>query len=349
MRTIPKKRAACRFRPFQLRRGAIAVFAAIMLVAMVCFLALSLDVGFIMNVRTELQRSVDAGAFAGTGTLVEGPAATITAARQYVRANMGPRQPLDDEDINVELGKWNQNGRFFESGETPFDAVRVTARRNDFPLFFGPATGTNRFEMSASAVATYRPRDIMLVLDYSGSMNTQNKVGALKDAVTLFISTLQEAQGEDRVGFSVYSTEGALAEPLTLDLPRIDRSARSRSAGGWTNMGEGMEFGRQELLANRRARALSLMLVMTDGMANRPLNRDPFQYVRDEANLAAAAEIPIVAISFTEDSDQRIMREIAEITGGVHFHIEGTVSQQERELQEVFRDVARRRPLRLVQ
>ena len=202
--------------------------------------------------------------------------------------------------------------------------------------------------MSASAVATYRPRDIMLVLDYSGSMNSNNKIGALKDAVTLFIAALQQAQGEDRVGFSVYSTTGALAEALTFDLKQIKQAVGSRSAGGWTNMGEGMEFGRTELQNNRRQRALSLMVVMTDGMANRPRNRDPFRYVRDEAALCAAAKIPIVSISFTAASAQRIMAEIAQTTGGVHFHVAGSVSQQKKELEEVFRDVAARRPLRLV-
>jgi len=325
------------------------VLAAFLLVVMVAFLAFSLDVGFMMNVRTELQRSVDAAAYAATGSLVESPAMAIAAGRQYVRANMGSRHPLEDQDINVEIGRWNRTVRQFENDQTPFDAVRVTARRNDFPLFFGPAMGTDQFAMSASAVATYRPRDIMLVLDYSGSMNTNNKIGALKDAVTLFVSTLQQAQGEDRVGFSVYSTTGALAEPLTVDLNRVEQSVRSRSAGGWTNMGEGMQFGRQELQNNRRQHALSLMVVMTDGMANRPLNQDPFQFVRDEAALAAAARIPIVSISFTAASHQQIMSEIAQITGGVHFHVEGTVSQQEQELEEVFRDVAARRPLRLVQ
>ena len=95
-----------------------------------------------------------------------------------------------------------------------------------------------------------------------------------------------------------------------------------------------MERGFGELQQNGRAAAKKMMVLMTDGMANRPLNRDPFQYVRDEAQLCAAAKIPVVAISFGSDADQSIMREVAETTGSVHFHVEGSVASQERQLKD---------------
>ena len=123
------------------RRGSIVVLAAILLIAIVGILALALDVGYMMNVRTELQRSVDAGAYAATGSLVESPTAAIVAGRQYVRTNKGPRHTLADQDIDVEIGRWNRTVRLFEDNQQPFDAVRVTARREDAPLFFGRALG----------------------------------------------------------------------------------------------------------------------------------------------------------------------------------------------------------------
>jgi Mg-chelatase subunit ChlD len=113
-------------------------------------------------------------------------------------------------------------------------------------------------------------------------------------------------------------------------------------------MGEGMEKGRIELANNARRDAKKLMVVMTDGMANRPLGRDPFQYVRDEADAAASAGIPIVAISFSRDADQAIMQEIAATTQGIHFHVAGSISQQEQELNRAFRKIAAQRPLVLV-
>jgi Mg-chelatase subunit ChlD len=188
----------------------------------------------------------------------------------------------------------------------------------------------------------------MLVLDYSGSMNDQNKITALKDAVSLFLAYLQEAGSQDRVGFAVYSTDALLAQSLTIDLNAVESQVRSRSADGWTNIGNGMELGRQDLLTNGRPRALRMMVLMTDGLANRPLGRDPQRYVRDEARLADASRIPIVTISFGRGADVALMDEVADLTGGVHFHVAGSVGQQEKQLRDVFQQVAARRPPALV-
>ena len=43
----------------QKRRGAMAVLAAILMIAMMGFLALAVDLGYVMTVRTELQRATD--------------------------------------------------------------------------------------------------------------------------------------------------------------------------------------------------------------------------------------------------------------------------------------------------
>ncbi|MDA1053481.1 MAG: VWA domain-containing protein [Planctomycetota bacterium] len=343
MKSAPRNR---RLRP----KGAIAVLSAFALVIMVAMLAMALDVGFMSSVRTDMQTAADAGALAGAGELANGQQAAEVAARKYVMSNAETRPGVSDADIatNISVGHWDRGQRSFTKDQTPLNAVKVVADRNNAPLFFGNVLNQHAFNMQASAVATFQPRDIMLVLDYSGSMRVHNKIGALKDAVAAFIAVLQQSQSNDRVGFSVYSTEGRLAKSLTFDLPDLLRDVRSRSADGWTNMGQGMEKGRIELTNNARAGTKKLMVVMTDGMANRPTNRDPFQYVRDEADAAAAAGIPIVAISFSADSDQTIMQHIADTTQGVHYHVAGSVSQQEVELKRVFREVAAQRPLVLV-
>lgn len=332
------------------RKGAIAVLAALAMVVMVAMLALALDVGFMSSVRSDMQAAADAGALAGAGELANGQQAAEVAARSYVMANASTRPGVTDDDIatNISVGHWDRGQRSFTKDLQPLNAVQVVADRNNAPMFFGKMFNQHDFDMRASAIATFQPRDIMLVLDYSGSMRDHNKIGALKDAVAAFISVLQQSQSNDRVGFSVYSTEGHLATGLTLDLPSVLRDVRSRNADGWTNMGQGMEKGRVELTNNARLGTKKLMVVMTDGMANRPTNRDPFQYVRDEAALAATAGIPIVAISFSADSDQNIMQYIADTTQGVHYHVAGSVSQQEDELKRVFREVAAQRPLVLV-
>lgn len=333
------------------RNGAIAVMAAVALIAMVVLMAMALDIGYMLTVRTDMQAAADAGALAAVGELPNGRRAARLAAKDYVERNAIVNATVKQNDIatTVEFGHWTTATRSFAKNQQPLNAVKVVADRSNAPHFFANALKNKGFEMRASAIATYQPRDIMLVLDYSGSMNDSNKIGALKDAVAVFISVLQRSRANDRVGFSVYSTNGSLAQSLTLNLPSVLRDVRNRSAGGWTNMGEGMERGRTELTNNARPGAKKLMVVMTDGMANRPQNPTvAIRYVRDEAAACTTADVPIVAISFSAASHRQIMSEIANTTQGVHYHIAGSVRQQERELKRVFREIAAKRPLLLV-
>jgi hypothetical protein len=91
------------------------------------------------------------------------------------------------------------------------------------------------------------------------------------------------------------------------------------------------------------------LVLLTDGLANRPTTRDPVQYVRQEADSAATHGFPIVSVSFGFDADQTLMAYAANVTRGVHFHVAGSFSSQEAQLREVFRKVAVNRSLQLVE
>ena len=65
-------------------------------------------------------------------------------------------------------------------GGTPYNVVKVTARRNgtdmaapdgEFPLAFGWAIGKDSVPLTTSSTAFTEARDLVLVLDFSGSMN----------------------------------------------------------------------------------------------------------------------------------------------------------------------------------
>src|SRR5687768_17837235 len=46
------------------------------------------------------------------------------------------------------------------------------------------------------------------------------------------------------------------------------------NAEGWTNIGYGMELGRNELQQRGRREAVKMIVLMTDGKVNRPLDRE---------------------------------------------------------------------------
>ncbi|MFV2065723.1 MAG: VWA domain-containing protein [Pirellulales bacterium] len=450
------------------------MFSAVLMVVMMAMVAFSIDVGYIANVQTDLQRSVDAGALAGAGVLVNGTQVAEQMVMNYIQMNKVATKAVAASDVVIETGTWNETTRAFSpvaQGVVP-SAIRVRAQRNNEGLFFAPVIGSNSFDASAEAIAVYQPRDIMLVLDYSASMNddselrhissigqsnveanlqqiygelgspsfgnmqwdpvyvsstdtttikntlglnsvpypypsgswdsfisyvkssgyvnnagyrkkygyltlvnywlqsrpkynqtpdlwqvSEQPITAVKDSVTLFLAYLQEVDTDDRLGLSVYTYSDGTAKlesQLTYDFQSVEDISRQRQAGHYdyyTNIGAGMREARLELENNARLGAFKMIVLMTDGIANRPSDTNTArQYALDEAQLAADSRFPIVTISLGAAADTSLMQQIADITSGAHFNIPGgqAVSSYEEGLRNVFRAIADDRPLKLV-
>lgn len=348
------------------RRGALIVLLAVMLVFVIAFVALAVDLGFVCAVRGDLQSAADAAALAGAGTILDGETEAVTAAQRFAQYNLnnqGVRVGATNK-VEVQVGHWDPKSRQFVAGGTPLDAVEVLTKSDNSSLFFGRVGGASSFPSEARAVAAYSPRDIMLVLDVSGSMtetrNGTSKINELRDAVEYFINYIQEANGNDRIGFAYYSTRARLGTGLSLDLSTVQTAIVSKlTPGGWTNIADGMKIALNELKTNRRSQAAPLMVVMTDGAANTIQPENTFNIpeaksrVIQQAKLAQAAGIPIFTMaldSMTSEVDVDLMAKVAEITGSESFHaIAGDVELNgNTQLKEAFRRVALNRPLRLV-
>lgn len=150
------------------RKGNIVVLTALMLVVLLAMIAFAVDVGYMSVVSTEIQSSVDAAALAGAGALSNGPGQARKEALNYLGMNAVGRRTLDESNAKIELGQWNSATRVFTPIRVSPSAVRVTATSQGQPLFFGRVLGQEAFSTTAKAVAIFRPRDVILVLDYSG-------------------------------------------------------------------------------------------------------------------------------------------------------------------------------------
>jgi Flp pilus assembly protein TadG len=152
------------------RKGNIVVLTAFLLVVILAMIAFAVDVGYMSVVGTEMRASVDAAALAGAGELVNGTAAAEQEALEYLAMNKVGTQTLDASNATIEFGHWNTVTRTFSASNVRPNAIRVTGNNAGNSLFFGRVFGKTGFESEAQAVAVYQPRDIALVLDYSGSM-----------------------------------------------------------------------------------------------------------------------------------------------------------------------------------
>jgi hypothetical protein len=483
------------------RRGAILVLAAFLMVLTMLLLAVSVDVGYMMSTQTQMDRATDAAALAGAGGLVEGADVAKLQAFEYFalnpvgetsliagdpdwKAHLAALYDQHKEDVSIDTGVWNpeapkpapgqQDTRFAQTEVMP-SAIRVVGTRNNVPLFFAKVFGQDGFSVTSESIARYQPRDIALVLDFSGSMNDdselkriyeqgtsvkplieanllqiyqdlgsptygnmqftpqyisstynttikttlglntvpypypsgswddyinyvksssnsparagyQKKYGymtlinywlenraehsqtpdlwkvraqpitAVKDASGVFMDYIQEVDTDDRAALVIYNSvsQTALLEyPLTDNFAQIQNTVQHRQAAhydSYTNIGAGINAGRLELKNNGRVGAFKMIVLMTDGVANRPTGVDARQYALQQADLVAQLHYPIVTISLGTEADTALMQEIADRTGGVHFNIPGrdTVTNYRNDLLAVFRRIADDRPLILV-
>lgn len=167
------------------RRATVIAQVAVMSTVMMGFAALSLDIGSMYVVKSELQAVADAAALAAASQLSaldnEDPEQLARdRAQEFASQNKANGSYVGvDTSNDVEFGtsSYDANTDKFEfvSGGMPRDAVKVTARRDSnfggpVDFYFAKIFGMSGKNMEASAVATLIPRDIVVVIDLSRSM-----------------------------------------------------------------------------------------------------------------------------------------------------------------------------------
>lgn len=186
------------------RRGIIVILTAFLLTVLFAFVALSVDTGRVSLTETRMQNAVDAAALAasqeisaavyaagqGQGSAhIDANSIAITQARAVAAQVAQANGVYIDPSHDVKFGKrtYNpSNGQWTISwNSSPFSVVQVTARRTGsdtaapdgkFPLAFGWAVGKESVPIETSATAYVEARDLVLVLDFSASMNDDSSL-----------------------------------------------------------------------------------------------------------------------------------------------------------------------------
>lgn len=229
----------------QRRQGAMLVLIAVLLPVLLFLVAMSVDVGYMQLVRTELRASTDAATRAAGESLSR--TQSIDQARQAAKdlaaTNLVAGEPLVLEDSDIVFGRstLQPGGEWkFTPDATPINAVRVNSRRTrdsksgSVPLLFGRLLGVSQFEPTQSASAVRLDRDICLVVDRSSSMKlslsstaeimsssdprfskppimSDSRWGALDDAVRVFVDALDTTPFTEHVGLVSFSSAATWA------------------------------------------------------------------------------------------------------------------------------------------
>jgi Ca-activated chloride channel family protein len=324
------------------RQGAMLVLVVVMIVAFLVTVAFFVDIAYMNLVKSELRTATDAAAKAASEALARTQDRNVAVSRGKAIGlqNNVANRPMQFADGDFLFGRSElsaANGKFvFSSGGTPFNSVRVSGRRTSSSisgsvgLFFGQMFGVNDFEPSEICTATHIQRDIVLVVDRSGSMLDDNKFNDLRSAIAVFVNVMNDSPVNERIGLASYSDFESEDVQLTEDLSLITSRMDSMPVGGFTNISGGIDAG-ANILSRGRSRDFveRTVVVMTDGLQNRG------RPAALAARALAADGATIHAITFGRDADKGAMSQVAAIGKGRFFHAED--GQQ---LRAIFLEIA---------
>lgn len=323
---------------------------AVALVVIIACVVFTVDVAYMQLARTELRTAVDAAARSGAEALsrTQKQKEATKAAIATAKANTVAGKPFTLQASDISFGRValsNTGISSFQAGGKPMNAVRVksgrTAKRPDgaVTLWFGQFLGRKSFEPVQTATAAQLDRDIALVLDVSGSMNDFNKFAGLKDAVSAFCAELDGTPQTEQVSLTTYSTTATKDVDLTPTVKLIQTAMNSKTAAGWTAIGEGLKLGIKSLQTDslRRPLADPVIILMTDGIHNTGVTPDVVM-------ATAPKNITVHTITFGLDADQAAMQNVAKLGRGKHFH-----APKSADLKNIFREIATGLPVVLTE
>jgi Flp pilus assembly protein TadG len=184
--------------PSRRRLGSILPVVALLMVCLCGFTSLSVEVATIATVKTQCQNAADAAALAGARTLNGGTTSSTSQAQSNALAAASANSalglngsgkvavvPFASSEVTTTCGTYHYStsGQSFapaytlQTGEN-YNLVSATVQRVVKNTFFavdgGASSPADSPTIVANAVAAHRPRDIAVVLDFSGSMNNES-------------------------------------------------------------------------------------------------------------------------------------------------------------------------------
>jgi VWFA-related protein len=156
------------------------------------------------------------------------------------------------------------------------------------------------------------PVTTMLVIDISGSMDKNDKIGAAKEAAKAYVSGMRPG---DQAGLITYDTQVYDVQPLTADIPTLIGAIEGLQTGSDTAMYNALIEAELtlETVSGRKA-----IIVLTDGMDNQSSST-----AEDVLNGIGESGLSISAIGFgdttatgQEGLDEEGLRALAEAAGG---------------------------------
>ncbi len=340
------------------RRGAVLVLCVFVLMALLFVIALSLNLSWLQYKKLEAQSAADLGSLSAMnqfarerGVLNDPSTARLTGARVVALNEGNPLVELDRIRFGY-LSNPNAHEPLFFEDETQVDAVEVTRSTNptDVPIFMGSLVGQSTKSVSAEAVSTYPPLDIVLCLDASRSMtrypngnggpgefNAPPEPGSrwhkLTETVDQFLTQVANVNPYARIGLVTFGggyLDADPPSPLDADFARtelnfqladvsdakqvMDSYLAHPRLGLGTYIYDAIEHSELLLKNHGNRRAVRAVILLSDGQqATQEPNKRPAPHLA--VQWTKAKGIPIHTINF-QDKPNPALDAVANETGG---------------------------------
>ena len=213
---------------------------------------------------------------------------SYTLARSYLnRGHLPPREAIRIEEF---LNAFDYGDR-----SPSRDDFSLSAEGAVSPFAPGERYHLLRFGISGRVVDTADrpPATLIFVVDISGSMGRENRLGLVRRSLRLLLDELNE---QDRVGLVVYGDRGRVLQEPTADLDRLRRAIDGLQPGGSTNAEEGLVLAYDLAREHLRNDAVNRVVLCSDGVAN--VGRTGPDSILERIESDAAAGIELTAVGF---------------------------------------------------
>ena len=176
------------------------------------------------------------------------------------------------------------------------------------------ATDTN----PASVVYNAHNIDHVLVIDRSGSMTSDGKMNAAKQAAKFYVDITRLDDGLAVAAYNEDVNPAPFAMTEVTAVPNVRQNAKNYidglSASGPTSIGDGMAEAVTQRNASVTGNTACSFVLLSDGMENSA------QFWADVQASVQATACPVTSIALGAASDETLMQAIATATGGPFFY-----------------------------
>ncbi len=197
--------------------------------------------------------------------------------------------PDPETDLGINL--YSGHRQLSTAGQEEIIQIGIQGRRLDF--------------------ADLPPMNLCFVIDKSGSMAAQDKMGWVREAFYVFIERVRD---KDYVALVVFDSDSRVLFPSTQISSQQKRTAFREAVekiepGGGTNLVAGLKLGYQQVLSNYRSEYTNRVLFLTDGVGES-------EGILEMAETYKQMEINVSTVGVGKDFDTNLMVDLARTGGG---------------------------------